>query len=210
MISVDIITKNFGATRILKDISFQVSKGECVAILGQSGIGKSTLLRLVAGLDQDYEGVVRRPDQMAFVFQEPTLLAWRSAIDNILIVHPEMSEPAAREMLDKVGLAEHAALFPRQMSLGQQRRLSLARAFAGRPQLLLLDEPFASLDESTATAMIALTRRLIRERMPSTLFVTHSTDEANALAERTLVLAGTPATVVRNDDRLEKQREKAS
>lgn len=210
MISVDIKAKSFGATRILKDISFEVSKGECVAILGQSGIGKSTLLRLVAGLDQDYEGVVRRPDQMAFVFQEPTLLAWRSAIDNILIVHPEMSEPAAREMLEKVGLAEHTALFPRQMSLGQQRRLSLARAFAGRPELLLLDEPFASLDESTAAAMIALTRRLIGERMPSTLFVTHSTDEANALADRTLVLAGTPATVVRNEVRREKQREKAS
>lgn len=210
MISVGIRAKSFGSKRILKDVSFNVSEGECVAILGQSGIGKSTLLRLVAGLDQDFEGKVRRPDQMAFVFQEPTLLSWRPALDNILIVHPELPGSAAQDMLAEVGLAEHAGQFPRQMSLGQQRRLSLARAFAGRPQLLLLDEPFASLDGSTAAVMIALTQRLIRERRPSTLFVTHSTEEANRLADRTLVLAGTPATVVRNEDRLENQREKAS
>ncbi|MEL7525106.1 MAG: ABC transporter ATP-binding protein [Pseudomonadota bacterium] len=210
MIGVDIRAKSFGTKRILKDISFDVSDGECVAILGQSGIGKSTLLRLVAGLDQDYEGQVRRPDQMAFVFQEPTLLSWRTALDNILIVHPELPRSAAQDMLSEVGLAEHAALFPRQMSLGQQRRLSLARAFAGRPQMLLLDEPFASLDGSTAAVMIALTQRLIGERKPSTLFVTHSTEEADSLADRTLVLAGTPATVVRNKDRLENKREKAS
>lgn len=210
MIAVDIRDKSFGATPVLKDVSFEVSTGECVAILGQSGIGKSTLLRLVAGLDQDYEGKIQRPGQMAFVFQEPTLLPWRTAIDNLLIVHPQMPVTAAREMLAKVGLSEHAAHFPRQMSLGQQRRLSLARAFAGRPDLLLLDEPFASLDGSTAEAMIALTQRLIGERLPSTLFVTHSTKEANTLASRTLVLAGTPATIVRNEDRLEKRREKAS
>ncbi|MEO0976074.1 MAG: ABC transporter ATP-binding protein [Pseudomonadota bacterium] len=210
MIGVDIRAKSFGTKRILKDISFDVSDGACVAILGQSGIGKSTLLRIVAGLDQDYEGQVRRPDQMAFVFQEPTLLSWRTALDNILIVHPELPRSAAQDMLSEVGLAEHAALFPRQMSLGQQRRLSLARAFAGRPQMLLLDEPFASLDGSTAAVMIALTQRLIGERKPSTLFVTHSTEEADSLADRTLVLAGTPATVVRNKDRLENKREKAS
>ncbi|WP_434051913.1 MAG: ABC transporter ATP-binding protein [Roseibium sp.] len=210
MITVDIKTKNFGANPILKDVSFEVSQGECMAILGKSGIGKSTLLRLVAGLDPGFEGTVRRPDRMAFVFQEPTLLSWRTAIDNILIVHPELQRAAALNMLKKVGLGDKAARFPRQMSLGQQRRLSLARAFAGRPELLILDEPFASLDRATASTMITLTRELIMEHAPSTLFVTHSGEEADQLADRTLILAGTPATVMRNGNLLDYQREKAS
>ena len=210
MISVDVRSKSFGAANILKDVSFEVSKGECIAILGKSGIGKSTLLRLIAGLDRAYAGTIRRPDQMAFVFQEPTLLPWRTAIDNLLIIHPQMSATAAHKALEKVGVAEQAALYPRQMSLGQRRRLSLARAFAGRPDLLLLDEPFASLDRNTAEAMISLTRRLIGEHRPPTLFVTHSKEEATALADRTLILAGTPATVVPNAEPLEQQREKAS
>ncbi|MEM8702546.1 MAG: ATP-binding cassette domain-containing protein, partial [Pseudomonadota bacterium] len=106
MITVDVRSKNFGAVRILKDVSFEVSKGECIAILGKSGIGKSTLLRLIAGLDRTYVGTIRRPDQMAFVFQEPTLLPWRTAIDNLLIIHPQMSSTAAHRMLAKVGVAE--------------------------------------------------------------------------------------------------------
>lgn len=210
MICVDIKAKNFGASRILKDVAFKVLKGDCLAILGKSGVGKSTLLRLVAGLDQDYEGTVRCPERMAFVFQEPTLLPWRTALDNILIVHPELSQAAARDMLANVGLADKTDLFPRQMSLGQQRRLSLARAFAGCPELLILDEPFASLDSKTAASMIALTKRLISENAQSTLFVTHSKEEAEELADRTLLLAGAPATAAMNNTLVQYQREKAS
>lgn len=210
MICVDIKAKNFGASRILKDVAFKVLKGDCLAILGKSGVGKSTLLRLVAGLDQDYEGTVRCPERMAFVFQEPTLLPWRTALDNILIVHPELSQAAARDMLANVGLADKTDLFPRQMSLGQQRRLSLARAFAGCPELLILDEPFASLDSKTAASMIALTKRLISENAQSTLFVTHSKEEAEELADRTLLLAGAPATAAINKTLVQYQREKAS
>ncbi len=210
MISVDIRTKNFGPTRVLKDVAFELQRGQCLAILGKSGIGKSTLLRLVAGIDPDFEGTVSRPEAMAIVFQEPTLLLWRRALDNILIIHPRLEEPAARDMLAKVGLADKADMYPRQLSLGQQRRLSLARAFAGRPELLILDEPFASLDEATAADMIALTRTLISEVAPATLFVTHEKDEARQLADRTLELAGSPATVVPDCRIMEFQREEAS
>ncbi|MEO9529053.1 ATP-binding cassette domain-containing protein [Roseibium sp.] len=210
MISVDIRTKSFGPTRVLKDVAFELQRGQCLAILGKSGIGKSTLLRLVAGIDPDFEGTVSRPEAMAIVFQEPTLLLWRRAIDNILIIHPRLEETAARDMLAKVGLADKADMYPRQLSLGQQRRLSLARAFAGRPELLILDEPFASLDKATAADMIALTRTLISEVAPATLFVTHEKDEARQLADRTLELAGSPATVVPDCRIMEFEREEAS
>jgi NitT/TauT family transport system ATP-binding protein len=210
MISVDIRTKNFGSTRVLKDVSFELERGQCLAILGKSGIGKSTLLRLVAGIDRDFEGTVRGPEAMAIVFQEPTLLLWRTAIDNLLIIHPGLSATAARAMLAKVGLEDKADMYPRQLSLGQQRRLSLARAFAGHPQLLILDEPFVSLDEATAAEMIALTKTLIAEVAPATLFVTHEKQEAVQLADRVLELAGSPATVVPDCTIMEFQREEAS
>jgi ABC-type nitrate/sulfonate/bicarbonate transport system ATPase subunit len=210
VISVDVKDKSFGKTQVLKDVSFQLKQGECLAILGPSGIGKSTLLRLVAGIDRDFEGKITRPDALAFVFQEPTLLPWRSASDNLRIVHPGLSEAAAVEALGKVGLADKAGLFPGQLSLGQQRRLSLIRAFAGRPELLILDEPFVSLDEATGAEMVALTKALIDETAPATLFVTHDKGEARQLADRTLVLAGTPATVVPDRDFVNFKREEAS
>ena len=198
MIRVAIKSKTFGKTQVLKDVAFILKPGECLAILGKSGVGKSTLLRLVAGIDTDFEGTVQRPEAMAFVFQEPTLLPWRSALDNLLLVHPDLSEAQARDSLWKVGLSEKADQFPGQLSLGQQRRLALARAFAGKPELLILDEPFVSLDEKTAAEMVALTRELMNEVAPATLFVTHEREEARQLADRTLELAGTPATVVPN------------
>lgn len=198
MIRVDIKSKAFGRTQVLKDVTFMLKPGECLAILGKSGVGKSTLLRLVAGIDTDFEGTVQRPEAMAFVFQEPTLLPWRSALDNLLLVHPDLSEVGARESLRKVGLWDKADQFPGQLSLGQQRRLALARAFAGKPELLILDEPFVSLDEKTAAEMVALTRELMNEVAPATLFVTHERQEARELADRTLELSGTPATVVPN------------
>jgi sulfonate transport system ATP-binding protein len=207
VIKVDVTSKRFGQTEILRDIHFSLREGECLAILGPSGIGKSTLLRLVAGIDPRFEGTIERPDSLAFVFQEPTLLPWRSALENLLLVHPHLSAAKARDMLAKVGLSDKADQFPGQMSLGQQRRLALARAFAGTPKLLLMDEPFVSLDEKTAEQMIALTQALMREVSPATLFVTHEPREAGKLADRTLELAGSPAMVVPNIVRPDFKRE---
>ena len=207
MIRVHIASKRFGDAEVLKDVNFTVRSGECLAVLGKSGIGKSTLLRLVAGIDADFEGAIDRPEEIAFVFQEPTLLPWRRSIDNLLIVHPDLSRAEALAMLGRVGLADKADQFPGQLSLGQQRRLALARAFAGKPRLLILDEPFVSLDEETAKQMIALTRGLMREVSPTTLFVTHEKEEARILADRTIELAGTPATVAPNVVRPDFKRE---
>ncbi|MEC8580031.1 MAG: ABC transporter ATP-binding protein [Pseudomonadota bacterium] len=193
MISVDIQQKSYGDTQILGRVAFQIPKGETVAILGPSGVGKSTLLRIVAGIDPDYQGTVARPDKMAIVFQEPTLLPWRTVLQNITLVHPDLSENAAMRMLKKVGIADKAHLFPGQTSLGQQRRLALARAFACQPDFLIMDEPFVSLDPETADTMLGLTETLIAETGPAVLFVTHAREEATRLADRILELRGQPA-----------------
>lgn len=195
MIAVDIASKSFGGDEVLRDVRFRVGPGEVVAVLGPSGIGKSTLLRIVAGIDRAFRGSVERPERLAMVFQEPVLLPWRTVGENLTLIHPELGPEGAAEALARVGVEAKAGQFPGQLSLGQQRRVALARAFAGRPEALVLDEPFVSLDPATAEEMLALTERLIAEARPATLFVTHSEAEARRLGTRTLRLAGRPATI---------------
>lgn len=198
MIEVDLQSKRFGDTEVLRDIRFAVEAGETVALQGPSGIGKTTLLRLIAGIDDAFDGRIVRPNRLAMVFQEPTLLPWRSVIQNIMLVHPELRKDAAHAALDRVGISAKADLFPGQMSLGQQRRLALARAFAAQPKALILDEPFVSLDPELAQEMLELARSLIHEVRPATIFVTHSREEAASLSDRVLKLAGQPATLIAN------------
>ncbi|WP_299919169.1 ABC transporter ATP-binding protein [uncultured Roseobacter sp.] len=196
MIRVDITSKSFNGTPVLGRVAFEIAPGETLALVGPSGIGKSTLLRILAGIDADFEGSVERPDALAFVFQEPTLLPWRSVLKNLLLPHPDLTQDQARDMLVRVGLAGKDGLFPGQLSLGQQRRLSLARAFAQAPELLIMDEPFVSLDPETAEVMLRLTEGLIADHRPATLFVTHDTREADRLADRTLTLRNHPGGAV--------------
>lgn len=193
MIRVDIRGKSFGETPVLGPCAFNIARGETVALLGPSGVGKTTLLKIVAGIDEDFEGAVERPGKIAMVFQEPTLLPWRSALRNLTLVHPDLSEADARDMLARVGLGDKAAHFPGQLSLGQQRRLALARAFAGRPEFLIMDEPLASLDAGTAGAMLTLIGDLISGTGPAALIVTHAPADAERLAARVLELRGLPA-----------------
>lgn len=187
VLKVAIRRKAFGEHEVLGELSFQVEAGETLAVLGPSGVGKSTLLRIVAGLDRSFEGSVERPERIAMVFQEPTLLPWRTAAAN-LTIPTGVDAARAREALGAVGLAGKEGLFPRQLSLGQQRRLGLARAFAARPELLLMDEPFVSLDSGRVERMLELTERLIDAARPATVFVTHSEAEAERLADRVLRL----------------------
>ena len=194
VLSVRIAGKKFGDKPVLGPLELDLAAGDRLGILGPSGVGKTTLLRLVAGLDNRFDGTVRRPARIAMVFQEPVLLPWRSAIDNIRLT-TGADEATAKRHMEAVGLAGRDQDFPVNFSLGQQRRLSLARALAAAPELLILDEPFASLDETTADQMIRLTRDLIALENITTLFVTHSRSEAERLVRTTMTLSGTPAAL---------------
>lgn len=196
MIRIDVRRKAFGSTEVLRDVRLDLAPGARVAVLGPSGTGKTTLLRIVAGIDTAFEGHVERPDNIAIVFQEPTLLRWRSVLANLLLTHPGLPPERALAMLDRVGLAGKAQAYPGQLSLGQQRRVALARAFVGRPELLILDEPFVSLDPALAEEMMVLTEGLIAETGTAVLLVTHLLSEAERLGERICRLEGTPATLV--------------
>jgi len=186
--------KSFAGRPVLDALTLDVGAGQRVALLGPSGIGKTTLIRIVAGLDRDFRGTLEVPERLAMVFQEPTLLPWRSALLNVTLPTGADRETAQRLMAE-VGLAGRESAYPRQLSLGQQRRLGLARAFAAHPQILLMDEPFASLDAETAGRMLDLTARLLDDGGAGLILVTHDPAEAARLAARPLMLTGSPATL---------------
>jgi NitT/TauT family transport system ATP-binding protein len=184
---------------VIDHMDLQVDAGEFLAILGPSGCGKSTLLRLIARLAEPDSGrVILEPDdvafQTAFVFQDAQLLPWRNVLDNVALPLELMGEgPAprrekAREVLDQVGLTEALGHYPAQLSGGMRMRVSLARALVTAPRLLLLDEPFAALDEITRFRLDGQVRELWRNRRMTVVFVTHSISEAAFLANRAVVL----------------------
>jgi NitT/TauT family transport system ATP-binding protein len=185
------ITRKHHALRdILRDLSLSLQAGEVVALKGPSGRGKTTVLQIAAGLDQDYQGqrILARGCRLAVIFQEPRLLPWRQTLDNILICKPPGGTASAQQALAAVGLSEAATLYPDQLSLGMQRRVAIARALATEPTVLIADEPLASLDAQTAQTI----RRLIRDQADlrgcAVLMATHSKDDC-AIADRAITLA---------------------
>ena len=188
------VNKWYGEHHVLTDVSVKVGRGEIVALIGRSGSGKSTVLRVFAGLSKDHSGDRTVTGAPALAFQEPRLFPWRDVRTNVVYglnrIRLRSDESWARtdRALADVGLADRADVWPSTLSGGQAQRVSLARALVAEPQLLLLDEPFGALDALTRLTMRGLLLDLWREHGFGVLLVTHDVDEAVALADRVLVL----------------------
>jgi len=204
VLAVDIERRVFNAAdgtvlEAVRDLHFSLPPNSFTCIVGPSGCGKTTTLRLILGLDRDFDGQVKRRDDatVAAVFQEPRLLPWRTVEQNVrLTLPPSRATCDLDALFVALGLDGHKGFFPAELSLGLARRVALARAFALEPGLLLLDEPFVSLDEATAERLRNLLLELWCARPTTALMVTHNAREAAMLADRILVFSARPARLV--------------
>lgn len=202
----------FGGEAIYDGLSFHVDRGEFVCLLGPSGCGKSTSLRLIGDLIAPHSGTVtvggRLPSQgwqdVAFVFQSPRLAPWRNALENVLLglelrigrKKARQSEGRARELLDLVGLTDSAHKYPSMLSGGEKQRVSLARALAVDPSIVLMDEPFSALDPNTRRRLRAEIEDIWQRTGRTVLLVTHDIEEAIVLADRIVLLSNKPTKVL--------------
>jgi sulfonate transport system ATP-binding protein len=183
------LTRRFGDRAVIDGLDLDIAAGEFVALIGASGCGKSTLLRVLADLDADIEGDVAVPARRAVAFQEPRLIPWKSVWRNVVLGLPGLPDRArANAALDEVGLGHRADVWPKVLSGGEAQRASLARALVRDPDLLLLDEPFGSLDALTRINAQALVAELWRRHGYAVLLVTHDVEEALLLADRVLMM----------------------
>ncbi|WP_087001878.1 ABC transporter ATP-binding protein [Rhizobium sullae] len=205
-LKVEIAEKTFRSAEdvtiaALRGLSFEVRQGEFACLLGPSGCGKTTTLRILLGLDREFSGSYQLPEggsnRIAAVFQEPVLLPWRTVEQNVrLALSRDARDMDLDGLFDILGLSAMRSLYPSELSLGLARRAALARAFATEPAVLLLDEPFASLDERTADRLRRLLMTVWSARPTTALMVTHNLREALLLADRVIVLSSRPAHVL--------------
>jgi NitT/TauT family transport system ATP-binding protein len=211
--SFESVDLDLGGRAIVRDISFEVKRGEFVCVIGASGCGKTTLLRLIAGLVAPTAGSVRLGGQpvsgpsrdVALVFQDYSraLLPWRTATGNVSLALEALGTPAAERdrriapLLAKVGLTDHAEKYPSQLSGGMQQRLQIARSLAQDPTVLLMDEPFGALDAMTRQSLQDEVLRIAAEQRATVLFVTHDLEEALYLGDRIIALYTNPGRIAR-------------
>lgn len=205
LLTLEGVGKRFAnGTEALSGLKFEIAEAEFVSLLGPSGCGKSTALRLIAGLIAPDGGTIGwngpRPE-MGFVFQEPTLMPWTDTLTNARLpldlkgVPRQASNGRAMRALARMGLKDFAHAYPRELSGGMKMRVSIARALSAEPRLLLMDEPFAALDEPTRQALNDDLKRLSREDRITVIFVTHSVTEASYLSDRVLVMTPRPGRI---------------
>ncbi len=207
-IQINIINKTYpaieqaGSHTAIADLHLSLKSGEFICLVGPSGCGKTTLLNIIADLDRDYQGSIALSQQSArpkigYIFQNPRLLPWRTVRENIeLVIEDSLSGNAIDSLLEAMQLTAAQHVYPERLSLGMSRRVAITRAFAIDPDLLLMDEPFVSLDAPTARQVRALLLSLWQQRPHTVLFVTHDLREAIALADRLIFLSTSPMSVI--------------
>lgn len=209
MIELDIAIKDKhyanSTSVVLKDIEFNVKPGEFIAIIGPSGSGKTTLLNMLSGLE-DATGQKllcngkelndSKDYQLGYVFQQPRLMPWLTVNENLQLVLPTPQKEKIETLLAQVGLAGKGDYYPKQLSGGMQRRVAIARAFAVNPELILLDEPFNSLDAPTAAKLRLLLVNLCKSCDSTVVFVTHDLSEAVNLADRIIFMSNSPSSII--------------
>ena len=195
MITFQHVSKAFDTLKVLDDLNLHVAAGQTVGVVGPSGVGKTTILKLIAGIVLPDQGRVTVSDSaVGYVFQEPRLLPWRTALENVAVpllaqgISKSESRSAAREWLERVGLQGFEHYHPRELSGGMARRVAIARAVACGPRILLLDEPFGEVDAALKGSLMTLLQRIIAEQRMTVVYVTHELTEALRLADRIVEL----------------------
>lgn len=191
------IEKHFEEVMVLHDFSMEANREEIVCILGPSGCGKSTMLNIISGLTTPSCGkVINNSENTSYVFQEDRLLPWKDVYENIKIVNDKSSHKNCMELIEKVGLKGFEGFYPCELSGGMRQRCSIARAFNYEADLLLMDEPFKSLDYNLRIGMIRYLLTLWESKKKTIIFVTHEIDEALLLGDRILFLTNRPTRVL--------------
>jgi NitT/TauT family transport system ATP-binding protein len=199
-LQLEAVSRSFGAVEVLRGLSLNIRRGEFVAVVGPSGCGKTTLLNLLSGYDRPSSGVILRNGRVRMVYQQDGLFPWQTVSENISLGLRHLSDEAQRgrqigDMLRLIGLEGFRDHYPHQLSGGMRQRVELARALTGESDILLLDEPFSSLDYLTRLRMRQELARLLQERPRTVMLVTHDIEEAAQLADRVIVLTERPAQI---------------
>ncbi len=185
-IRISHVSKSFGKLKVLDDLNFEIKKGERILIFGPTGIGKTTILKMIAGILKADGGSVEVKGTVGYVFQEPRLLPWKTAVENINLVLSDRKK--AKEWLEKVGLKGFENHYPNSLSGGMKQKVALARALAIEPQILLLDEPLSGLDFKARDEILSLLDKILSANRSTVVYVTHNMKEVSNFTDKVLVL----------------------
>ena len=204
MLEIDIKRKSFGENIIIEDLNVSIPQGECISVLGRSGIGKSTLLKIISGLDSDYQGkilldeneVTSPTKEISLMMQNHKLLLWLKVKDNIKFINSNISDQEITSYLKKVGILNKKNEWPNRLSGGEKTRVAIAVAFINHSRVLLLDEPFADIDIGVKKDIWNLLLEIRKQNNTAILITTHNVEDALSISERVLVIGNNPSTII--------------
>jgi len=197
MLDIDIISKEYSNNKILENVKLTVNDSEFISIIGPSGCGKTTILNLISKLDKDFYGEIKSSfSNLSFIFQDHRLVPWLTVKENLLLVSQNKDLLRISELLKIVNLEEFIDYYPNKLSGGMKRRISIIRAFINNPDLILMDEPFVSLDYPTATNLKSEFLELCKKFKPTVILVTHDLAEAIHMSDRIIFLNKNPSSII--------------